>query len=177
MERVMGKAWVKARRRDPYYRAAKEQGLRSRAVWKLVQIQQRFGLIHEGDTIVDCGAAPGGWSRAAAEMVGPKGRVIAVDRVAMAPIERGTLIRGDFMDPGVIAKILPAPRAPAEGAPRGDVPRFQRDRPVVAHAGFLVPACPRESRALVVPRNRVPRPEREGLVIALDRLPELSQGE
>src|SRR3990170_2330208 len=114
MERVVGKAWVKARRRDPYYRAAKEQGLRSRAVWKLVQIQQRFGLIHEGDTIVDLGAAPGGWSRAAAEMVGPKGRVIAVDRVAMAPIERVTLIRGDFMDPGVIAKILEELRTPAD---------------------------------------------------------------
>ncbi|HLB69308.1 MAG TPA: RlmE family RNA methyltransferase [Thermoplasmata archaeon] len=110
----MGKAWVKARRRDPYYRAAKEQGLRSRAVWKLVQIQQRFGLIHEGDTIVDFGAAPGGWSRAAAEMVGPRGRVIAVDRVAMAPIERVTLIRGDFTDPGVVAKILEDLRTPAD---------------------------------------------------------------
>src|SRR3990172_5304703 len=70
----MGKAWVKARKRDPYYRAAKAQDLRSRAAFKLVQIQERFGLIYPGDVIVDLGASPGGWSRAAAEMVGPTGR-------------------------------------------------------------------------------------------------------
>src|SRR3989337_3086950 len=60
------------------------------------------------------GAAPGGWRRAASEMVGPRGRVIAVDRVAMAPIERVTLIRGDFTDPGVVAKILEDLRTPAD---------------------------------------------------------------
>src|SRR3989337_1776091 len=97
----MGKAWVTARRRDPYYRAAKALDLRSRAVFKLVQIQERFGLIYPGDVIVDLGASPGGWSRAAAEMVGPRGRVVAVDRVRMAPVERVMFVRGDFTDPHI----------------------------------------------------------------------------
>src|SRR3989442_8324046 len=110
----MGKAWVKARKKDPYYRAAKAQGLRSRAVFKLLQIQDRFGLIYPGDTVLDLGAAPGGWSRAAAELVGPKGRVVAVDRVRMAPMERVSFVRGDFSDADVHTVILEALGNPAD---------------------------------------------------------------
>src|SRR3970040_555029 len=119
----MGKAWVKARKRDPYYRAAKEQGLRSRAVWKLVEIQERLGLIHVGGTVVALGAAPGGWPRAAAEMIGPKGRGIALNRLSMAPMNGVTTLRGDFTDPDVQATIFEALGTPADvvvcdGAPR-----------------------------------------------------------
>ena len=110
----MGKAWVKARHRDPYYRAAKAQDLRSRAVFKLLQIQERFGLIYAGDVILDLGAAPGGWSRAAAELTGPRGRVVAVDRVRMAPIDRVTFVRGDFTDPNVRVAIFEALGSPAD---------------------------------------------------------------
>src|SRR2546430_16657081 len=81
----MGKAWVKARRRDPYYRAAKAQVLRSRAVFKLLQIHERFGLVYPGDLILDLGASPGGESRAAAELVGPRGRVVPAHRISTAP--------------------------------------------------------------------------------------------
>jgi len=126
----MGKAWMKARKRDPYYRAAKEQGLRSRAVWKLVEIQERFGLIHVGDTVVDLGAAPGGWSRAAAEMVGPKGRVIAIDRVSMAPINGVTTLRGDFTDPDVQATIFEALGTPADVVVSDGAPRLSGNRTV-----------------------------------------------
>src|SRR2546427_12560341 len=94
----MGKAWVKARRRDPYYRAAKAQGLRSRAVFKLLQIHERFGLVYPGDLILDLGASPGGWSRAPAELGGPRGRVVAVDRVSIAPMDRVPILRGDFLE-------------------------------------------------------------------------------
>ncbi len=111
---AMGKAWVKARKRDPYYRSAKAQGLRSRAVFKLLQIQDRFGLIYPGDTVLDLGAAPGGWSRASVELVGPKGRVVAVDRVRMAPMERVTFVRGDFSDPNVHTAILEVLGTPAD---------------------------------------------------------------
>ena len=110
----MGKAWVKARRRDPYYRAAKAQGLRSRAVFKLLQIHERFGLVYPGDVILDLGASPGGWSRAAAELVGPRGRVVAVDRVSMAPMDRVRFVRGDFTDPEVHTVILEALGRPAD---------------------------------------------------------------
>src|SRR2546427_5330261 len=110
----MGKAWVKARRRDPYYRAAKAQGVRSRAVFKLLQIQERFGLIYPGDTVLDLGAAPGGWSRAAAELVGSKGRVVAVDRTRIAPMDPVTVVRGDFTDPNVQTASLQALGSPPD---------------------------------------------------------------
>ena len=124
----MGKAWVKARKKDPYYRAAKAQGLRSRAVFKLLQIQDRFGLIYPGDTVLDLGAAPGGWSRAAAELVGPRGRVIAVDSVRMAPMDRVTCIRGDFSDPNVHTAILEALGQPADVLVCDAAPRLSGHR-------------------------------------------------
>ena len=83
-------------------------------MFKLLQIQDRFGLIYPGDTVLDLGAAPGGWSRAAAELVGPRGRVVAVDRVRMAPIDRVTFVRGDFSDPNVHTAILEALAKPAD---------------------------------------------------------------
>src|SRR2546426_7210270 len=110
----MGKAWVKGRKKDPYYRAAKQQGLRSRAVFKLLQVQDRFGLIYSGDVVVDLGAAPGGWSRGAAELVGPRGRVVAVDRTRMAPMDPVTVVRGDFTDPDCVTSILEALGRPAD---------------------------------------------------------------
>ena len=75
----MGKAWVKARRHDRFYRAAKKQAYRSRAAIKLSQIDRRIGLFQAGDVVVDLGAAPGGWSQIARERIGPSGRVLAVD--------------------------------------------------------------------------------------------------
>src|SRR5437879_9955694 len=99
----MGKAWVKARRRDPYYRAAKAQGLRSRAVFKLLQIHERFGLVYPGDLILDLGASPGGWSRAAAELVGPRGRVCAVVWVSMAPMNVVRFVGGELTELGLQA--------------------------------------------------------------------------
>ena len=95
----MGKAWVKARRRYPYYRRAKAEGYRSRAAFKLIQADAAFDLIYEGDTVVDLGAAPGGWSQVARYLVGDRGRVVAVDRVAMRPIEGVEVWRADLADP------------------------------------------------------------------------------
>ncbi len=120
----MGKAWVKARHRDPYYRAAKAQGLRSRAVFKLIQIQERFGLLYPGNTVLDLGASPGGWSRAAAELVGPRGRVVAVDRVSMIPMERVTFVRGDFTDPDLHTAILEALGRPADAVISDAAPKL-----------------------------------------------------
>src|SRR2546425_601900 len=72
----MGRAWVKARKHDRFYRAAKKQSYRSRAAIKLSQIDLRYGLFEQGDVVVDLGAAPGGWSQVARERIGVKGRVI-----------------------------------------------------------------------------------------------------
>ena len=102
----MGKAWVKARKHDRFYRAAKKQSYRSRAAIKLSQIDLRYGLFEAGDVVVDLGAAPGGWSQVARERIGPKGRVIAVDLSPMSPIE------------GVEALRKPADVVMSDSAPR-----------------------------------------------------------
>src|SRR5207253_11235103 len=103
---AMGKAWVKARRHDRFYRAAKKQAYRSRAAIKLSQIDRRYGLFREGDVVVDLGAAPGGWSQIARERVGPSGRVLAVDPTAIAPLTGVEILRGDFREPRVQALLF-----------------------------------------------------------------------
>src|SRR3989442_3757930 len=91
--RSMGKAWIKARKHDRFYRAAKKQSYRSRAAIKLSQIDLRYGLFEAGDVVVDLGAAPGGWSQVSPERIGAKGRVTAVDLAAMSPIDGVELLR------------------------------------------------------------------------------------
>jgi len=110
----MGKAWVKGRRRDRYYRAAKRQGYRSRAAIKLSQIDRRYGLFEPGDVVVDLGAAPGGWSQIARERIGPRGRVIAVDLGSIGPLSGVEIVRGDFQRPETQARIFEALRKPAD---------------------------------------------------------------
>ena len=110
----MGKAWVKARRHDRFYRAAKKQAYRSRAAIKLSQIDRRIGLFREGDMVVDLGASPGGWSQVARERVGASGRVLAVDLAPFVPLEGVEFLRGDFQDPKVQAQLFERLRRPAD---------------------------------------------------------------
>lgn len=110
----MTKAWVKGRKHDRYYRAAKRQDYRSRAAIKLSQIDRDYGLFRPGAVVVDLGAAPGGWSQIARERVGPRGRVLAVDRVRMAPIDGVEFLRGDFTDPKVQAVLFETIGKPAD---------------------------------------------------------------
>jgi 23S rRNA (uridine2552-2'-O)-methyltransferase len=100
------KAWRSARRHDKYYRKAKAEHYRSRASFKLKQIDHRFDLIHPGDVIVDLGASPGGWSQVAVELAGPESRVFALDLDRMAPIEGVTFIRGDIRDEAIVKRLL-----------------------------------------------------------------------
>ncbi|MFQ5884847.1 MAG: RlmE family RNA methyltransferase [Thermoplasmata archaeon] len=97
----MPKSWVRQRKEDIYYRKAKAKGYRSRAAYKLIQINEKFAIIHQGDLVVDLGAAPGSWSQVSVELVGKKGRVIAVDRKRMRPIDGVTVIRGDLTHPDI----------------------------------------------------------------------------
>jgi 23S rRNA (uridine2552-2'-O)-methyltransferase len=110
----MGKAWVKARRHDRFYRAAKKQAYRSRAAIKLSQIDRRIGLFRPGDVVVDLGASPGGWSQIARERVGPSGRVLAVDLGPFVPLEGVEFLRGDFQDPTVQSTLFERLRQPAD---------------------------------------------------------------
>lgn len=146
----MGKRWVKARKHDRYYQAAKRQGYRSRSAIKLSQIDRRYGLFQEGDIVVDLGAAPGGWSQVARERVGARGRVIAVDLVPLAPIEGVELVRGDFMDPDVQGRIFEALRKPADVVLSDISPHLsgQRSRDVARTLDFAEAALAFALRAL-----------------------------
>lgn len=103
----MGRRWYFERKRDYYYRSAKKEKYRSRASYKLLQLDNRFHIIGEGDKVVDLGAAPGGWSQVALERVGEGGLVIAVDikPVKPFPVDNFHTIKGDFTDEKVQEKI------------------------------------------------------------------------
>ena len=90
------KQWLRRHVTDPYVRKAKEQGYRSRAAFKLLQLNEKERLLRAGMTVVDLGAAPGGWSQVAAQQVKPGGRVFAIDLLEVAPIPGVTVLKGDF---------------------------------------------------------------------------------
>jgi len=83
---------------DVYVRRAKQEGYRSRSAYKLLEILEKDKLVRSGMTVVDLGAAPGGWSQVLAPLVGSKGQVIALDILEMEPMRGAVLIRGDFSD-------------------------------------------------------------------------------
>ena len=85
---------------------AQKEGYRSRAIYKLLEIQEKDRLIKQGMSIVDLGAAPGGWSQLAANLVGRKGRVIALDILPMASLGDVEIIEGDFREDAVMEKLL-----------------------------------------------------------------------
>ncbi len=85
-------------RKDDYYNRAKQQGYRSRAAYKLKQLDSDAGLISDGDTVVDLGAAPGGWLQVASELVGEGGTVVGVDLQRIDSIEGVETIRGDMTE-------------------------------------------------------------------------------
>ncbi len=104
----MGENWQHERKNDPYYKKAKEEDYRSRASYKLKQLDKKFKLIKQGNTVVDLGAAPGGWSQVALEKVGEEGKVVGVDLNRIKPFEEENFygIRGDFTTPEVQNNIM-----------------------------------------------------------------------
>ena len=92
------KAWMHEHVTDVYVRRAKQDGYRSRAAYKLMEILDKDKLVRPGMTVVDLGAAPGGWSQVLAPLVGVKGQVIALDILEMEPLRGVVVIRGDFSD-------------------------------------------------------------------------------
>jgi 23S rRNA (uridine2552-2'-O)-methyltransferase len=102
------KAWLKEHRDDPYVQQAQREGYRSRACYKLLEIQERDKLIRPGMTVLDLGSAPGGWSQVAAQLVGHSGRVIASDILPMDALAGVEFIEGDFTSEAVFGQILGA---------------------------------------------------------------------
>ncbi len=103
----MGSRWEMERKKDPYYKRAKADDYRSRASYKLKQLDKKYKIIRKGDTVVDLGAAPGGWSQVALEKVEDEGIVVAVDlnRIKPLPEENFYRIRGDFTKDEIQNKI------------------------------------------------------------------------
>lgn len=100
-----GKAWMREHVTDPYVKRAKTDGMRSRAAYKLEQLTDRDRLLAPGMTVVDRGAAPGGWSQVAARRTAPGGRVIALDILPMTEMGGVTFIQGDFREDEVLAAL------------------------------------------------------------------------
>ena len=102
---IMSKNWMSDRKHDGYYKKAKHEGYRARSSYKLDQINMRYNLIKTGDTVLDLGAAPGGWSQIAQEIVGSEGKVVGVDIQNTEPLDKVIFIRGDMTKPETLVKI------------------------------------------------------------------------
>ena len=93
------KRWLERQLNDPYVARAKREGYRSRAAFKLLEIDERFKLLKPGQRIVDLGAAPGGWSQVAAKIVGDSGRIVGIDLLEIEPMTGVEFITLDFLAP------------------------------------------------------------------------------
>jgi len=100
--------WLKRHVNDPYVKQAQKDGYRSRASYKLLELQEKYKLIRPGMSVVDLGAAPGGWSQVTSRLIGGQGRLIASDILEMDSIPDVTFIQGDFTQDEVLARILEA---------------------------------------------------------------------
>lgn len=100
------RAWYQAHVKDTYVRQAQQDGYRSRAVYKLKEIDEKDQLFKPGQTVVDLGAAPGGWSEFARERMGASGRIVALDLLPMAPVAGVEFIQGDFTETAILEQVL-----------------------------------------------------------------------
>lgn len=97
--------WLKEHFDDEYVKRAQREGWRSRAVYKLEELDRKYRLLKPGMTVVDLGAAPGGWSQYAAGLLGSKGQIFALDILPIEPLPGVVFIEGDFRDEGVLSRL------------------------------------------------------------------------
>jgi 23S rRNA (uridine2552-2'-O)-methyltransferase len=103
---VSSQRWLHEHFTDPYVQRAKQEGWRSRAVYKLIEIQERDRILRSGQVVVDLGAAPGGWSQYAAGVIGDTGRLFALDILPMDSFAGVEFIQGDFTEQAVFEQLL-----------------------------------------------------------------------
>jgi len=99
------KAWMREHVNDPYVLLAKKEGYRSRAAYKLMELDERDHLFKSGMTVVDLGAAPGGWTQVVAKKIGPCGALVAFDILPMEPVRGAIFIQGDFREDAALAQL------------------------------------------------------------------------
>lgn len=97
--------WLSRQASDPYVKQARSRGYRSRAAFKLIELDERDRFFRSGQKVVDLGAAPGSWAQVAIERVGPNGRVVALDILPMAPLDGVEFVQGDFREPGPLEQL------------------------------------------------------------------------
>ncbi|MBF0294712.1 MAG: RlmE family RNA methyltransferase [Magnetococcales bacterium] len=104
--------WLEEHRNDPYVAAARREGYRSRAAYKLLELDQSVmarnrghGLVNRGDAVAELGAAPGGWTQVAVERAGREGRVVAVDLLPMEPLPGAVIVQGDFLEEAIVEQV------------------------------------------------------------------------
>lgn len=100
------KAWMQEHVHDPYVQRAKAEGWRSRAAYKLIELDERNHLLKPGRVVVDLGSAPGSWSQVVAKRLGGQGRVIALDLLPMEPVHGVEFIQGDFREEVIYQKLV-----------------------------------------------------------------------
>ncbi len=106
--------WIERQINDPYVRGAREEGYRSRAAFKLLELDEKFGLLRPGQRVLDLGAAPGSWSQISAATVGASGRVVAADLNAIEPIRGVTALCLDVTEADACARLREALGGPAD---------------------------------------------------------------
>lgn len=99
------KAWLREHINDVYVKRAKQEGFRSRAAFKLLEIDQRNRLLAPGMTVVDLGAAPGSWAQVVSQKIAPGGMLIALDILEMAPLPGVTMVQGDFREEATLSAL------------------------------------------------------------------------
>ena len=115
------KRWLKEHFDDEYVLRAQKDGYRSRAIYKLIEIQEKDKILKPGMTVIDLGAAPGGWSEYAVKKLGKKGRMIALDILPMDPIPGVEIIEGDFREDEVLERLLNVLNQGREDSPGADL--------------------------------------------------------
>lgn len=141
---VSSQRWLTRQLNDPYVKKAKEAGYRSRAAYKLIEIDDKFKILRAGATVVDLGAAPGGWVQVALERVGSSGCVVGIDLNPIEPIPGAYIVCGDFCDSqgleelksllnGPVHVVLSDMAAPSTGHPQTDHIRIM----ALAEAAFV----------------------------------------
>ncbi len=106
--------WLERQLNDPYVARAKREGYRSRAAFKLLEIDEKYHVLKPGQRIVDLGAAPGGWSQIAARKVGAKGKVVGIDLLPIDPMPGVEFIQLDFLDESAPGKLIEMLGGPAD---------------------------------------------------------------
>jgi len=117
--------FVKQRKKEFFYRRAKEEKYRARSAYKLLDLQKKFHLIKQGDFVIDCGAAPGSWSQVAMQFVGDSGKVLAIDIIPVSQLSGNfTFLKANLLKSGMIDKIKELMDKPADLVMSDAAPEF-----------------------------------------------------